>query len=77
MTGQNLTISDFNFKYYTDVIVYGDSNKFYPVIIKAGDQNVKRTIMVKRGYNEKAPAEWNKSTHPGALTLKILCNFGG
>ena len=77
----NNRISDkenhFNFKYYTDVIVYGDSNKFYPVIIKAGDQNVKRTIMVKRGYNEKAPAEWNKSTHPGALTLKILCNFGG
>lgn len=67
----------FNFKYYTDVIVYGDTNKFYPVIIKAGDQNVKRTIMVKRGYNERAPKEWNKQTHPGSLTLKILCNFGG
>lgn len=69
--------SHYNFKYYTDVTVYGDQNKFYPVIIKAGDQNVKRTILVKRGYSEKAPAEWNKSTHPGSLTLKILCNFGG
>lgn len=67
----------FNFKYYKDIVVYGDTNKFYPVIIKAGDQNVKRTIMVKRGYNERAPKEWNKQTHPGSLTLKILCNFGG
>lgn len=33
--------------------------------------------MVKRGYNERAPKEWNKQTHPGSLTLKILCNFGG
>ena len=66
----------YNFKYYLDVRVYGDTNKFYPVIIKYGNQDTKRTIMVKRGYSELAPAEWNKSTHPGALTLKILCNFG-
>ena len=67
----------YNFKYYLDVVVYGDSNKFYPVIIKYGDQDTKRTIMVKRGYAEQAPSDWNKSTHPGALVLKILCNFGG
>ena len=69
--------NNYNFKYHKDVIVYGDSNKFYPVIIKYGNQDVKRTIMVKRAYSERAPAEWNKSTHPGSLTLKILCNFGG
>lgn len=67
----------YNFKYYLDVVVYGDSNKFYPVIIKYGDQDTKRTIMVKRGYGEQAPSDWNTSTHKGGLTLKILCNFGG
>ena len=69
--------NNYNFKYHLDVTVYGDSNKFYPVIIKYGDQNVKRVLMIKRGYSEKAPAEWNKATHPGGLTLKILTNFGG
>ena len=67
----------YNFKYYKDVIVYGDSNKFYPVIIKYGNQDTKRTIMVTRGYGEQAPSDWNTSTHKGSLTLKILCNFGG
>ena len=66
----------YNFKYYKDIIVYGDSNKFYPVIIKYGNQNIKRTIMVTRGYGEQAPSDWNTSTHKGSLTLKILCNFG-
>lgn len=69
--------NNFNFKYHLDVVVYGESNKFYPVIIKYGNQDVKRTIMVKRTYAEQAPSDWNKSTHPGALVLKILCNFGG
>ena len=67
----------YNFKYYKDIIVYGDSNKFYPVIIKYGNQNIKRTIMVTRDYGELAPSDWNTSTHKGSLTLKILCNFGG
>lgn len=67
----------YNFKYYKDIIVYGDSNKFYPVIIKYGNQDIKRTIMVIRGYGEQAPSDWNTSTHKGGLTLKILCNFGG
>ena len=66
----------YNFKYYKDIIVYGDSNKFYPVIIKYGNQDIKRTIMVIRGYSEQAPSDWNTSTHKGGLTLKILCNFG-
>jgi hypothetical protein len=57
--------------------VHGDTNKFYPVIIKAGNQDVKRIIMVKRWYAEAAPSDWNTATHKGALTLKILCNFGG
>lgn len=69
--------NNFNFKYHLDVVVYGESNKFYPVIIKYGNQDIKRTIMVKRSYAEQAPSDWNKSTHPGALVLKILCNFGG
>lgn len=66
----------YNFKYHTDITVYGDTNKFYPVIIKHGDQDVKRSIMVKRAYSEKAPSDWNTSTHKGGLTLKILTNFG-
>ena len=69
--------NNYNFKYHLDVTVYGDSNKFYPVIIKYGDQTIKRVLMIKRGYSEKAPAEWNKATHPGGLILKILTNFGG
>lgn len=68
--------NNFNFKYHLDVVVYGESNKFYPVIIKYGNQDVKRTIMVRRGYAEQAPSDWNTSTHKGGLTLKILCNFG-
>lgn len=68
---------NFNFKYHLDVVVHGETNKFYPVIIKYGNQDIKRSILVKRGYSEQAPADWYTSTHKGALTLKILCNFGG
>ena len=76
--------NNFNYKYHLDVTLYGDANTFYPVIIKSGNQDVKRTIMVRRSYGELAPDDWYEAlsqspnnVHRGALTLKILCNFGG
>lgn len=65
------------FQYATDIIVYGESNKFYPVVIKGGNQDVKRKILVARSYSELAPPDWYSSTHKGGLTLLIETNFGG
>ena len=69
--------SQFGFKYKADIVVYGDSDKYYPVIIRGGDQNVMRKILVKRGYSEQAPSDWNTASHKGGLTCLISTNFGG
>lgn len=67
------------YQYVYNITLNGDANTYYPVVLRGGDQNVMREIMVKRGYNEKAPTDWNG--HPTSkgisLLLKIKCNFGG
>ena len=68
---------NFGYRYASNIVIYGDSDKYYPVVIKAGDQDVKRDILIKRGYSEQAPPDWNTATHKGGLTLKIKANFGG
>ena len=72
-------LNNYGYQYKYTITLNGDAAKYYPVIIHGGDQNVMREIMVKRSYNDKAPAEW--AGHPSAygigLTLKIKCNFGG
>lgn len=71
--------NNYGYQYKYDITLNGDSNTYYPVILRGGNQNVMREIMVIRGYNEKAPSDWNG--HPTAkgisLLLKIKCNFGG
>lgn len=66
------------YRYYQRIVVHGASTSlYYPVVIKGGDQNVKRDILIKRGYNEQAPPDWNTATHRGGLTVKLKANFGG
>lgn len=71
--------STHGYQYKYDIALNGDANTYYPVVLRGGDQNVMREIMVKRGYGEKAPTDWNG--HPTSkgisLLLKIKCNFGG
>lgn len=71
--------SNHGYQYKYDIALNGDANTYYPVVLRGGDQNVMREIMVKRGYGEKAPTDWNG--HPTSkgisLLLKIKCNFGG
>jgi hypothetical protein len=73
----NTIENHYGYKYFTDITVYGDSDKLYPVIIKGGNQGIKRDIFVRRGYSELAPPDWYTSTHKGDLVVKIKCNFGG
>lgn len=71
--------SNYGYRYKYDITLNGDANTYYPVVLRGGDQNVMREIMVKRGYSEKAPTDWNG--HPTSkgisLLLKIKCNYGG
>lgn len=69
--------ANFGYPYYKRIVVNGDADMHYPIVIKGGDQNFKRDILVRRGYNEQAPASWNTSTHMGGLVLLLKTNFGG
>lgn len=70
--------TNYGYRYYTKIIINGESGKFYPVVVKGGDQTLKRDIVVRRGYSEQAPSDWaNSSTHMGGLNLLIKTNFGG
>ena len=66
----------FGYQYKTDIVVYGESNKYYPVYFTGGNQNVPREIMIFRSYGEQAPPDWNTSTHKGGLLLKVKLNYG-
>ena len=70
---------NYGFPYRFDIVMHGDTDLYYPVILKGGDQTVKREILVRRTYNEQAPAIWNPNlaTHHGGLILSIKANFGG
>lgn len=69
--------ANFGYPYYKRIVINGDANTYYPVVVKGGDQNFKRDILVRREYNEQAPATWNSSTHMGGLILLLKTNFGG
>lgn len=71
--------TNFGYRYYKKIVINGESGKYYPVVIKGGEQTVKRDILVRRGYSEQAPSDWdNKSTtHKGGLILLLKVNFGG
>ena len=70
--------TNYGYRFYTKVVINGESNKFYPVVIKGGDQTLKRDILVRRAFSEQAPSDWaNSSTHMGGLNLLIKANFGG
>lgn len=71
--------TNFGYRYYKKIVINGESGKYYPVVIKGGDQTVKRDILVRRGYSEQAPSDWdhNSTTHKGGLILLLKTNFGG
>lgn len=70
--------TNYGYRYYTKIVINGESGKFYPVVVKGGDQTLKRDILVRRRYSEQAPSDWaNSSTHMGGLNLLIKTNFGG
>lgn len=71
--------TNYGYRYYTKIIINGESGKYYPVVIKGGDQTFKRDILVRRSYSEQAPSDWdnNSTTHKGGLILLIRANFGG
>lgn len=70
--------TNYGYRYYTRIVINGESGKYYPVVIKGGDQTLKRDILVRRAYSEQAPSDWaNSSTHMGGLNLLIKANFGG
>lgn len=70
--------TNYGYRYYTRIVINGESGKYYPIVIKGGDQTLKRDILVRRGYSEQAPLDWaNSSTHMGGLNLLIKTNFGG
>lgn len=70
--------TNYGYRYYTKIIINGESGKYYPVVIKGGDQTLQRDLLIKRGYSEQAPSDWaNSTTHKGGLNLLIKTNFGG
>ena len=71
--------TNFGYRYYKKIVINGESGKYYPVVIKGGEQTVKRDILVRRGYSEQAPSDWdnNSTTHKGGLILLLKANFGG
>lgn len=71
--------ANFGYRYYKKIVINGESGKYYPVVLKGGDQSHKRTILIRRGYSEQAPADWDSksATHMGGLILSIMANFGG
>lgn len=76
---ENAKTTNYGYRYYKRIVINGESGKYYPVVIKGGDQTVKRDLLVRRGYSEQGPADWesNSTTHIGGLTLLIKTNFGG
>lgn len=70
--------TNYGYRYYKKIVINGESGKYYPVVFKGGEQTVQRDILIRRSYNEQAPADWdNKSTtHKGGLILLIKTNFG-
>lgn len=71
--------TNYGYRYYKKIVVNGESGKYYPIVFKGGDQTIKRDILIRRGYSEQAPTDWdNKSTtHKGGLSLLFKVNFGG
>lgn len=71
--------ANFGYRYYKRIVINGESGKYYPVILKGGEQTVKRDILIRRGYSEQAPSDWesNSTTHMGGLILLLKANFGG
>ena len=71
--------TNFGYRYYKKIVINGESGKYYPVVIKGGEQTVKRDILVRRGYSEQAPSDWDhhSATHQGGLILLLKANFGG
>ena len=70
--------TNYGYRYYTRIVINGESGKYYPVVIKGGDQTLKRDILVRRAFSDQAPSDWaNSSTHMGGLNLLIKTNFGG
>ncbi|MEG0646445.1 MAG: hypothetical protein RR471_04670 [Bacteroides sp.] len=71
--------ANYGYRYTKNIVINGESGKYYPVVIKGGDQTVKRDILIRRGFSEQAPSDWNggSSTHMGGLILLIKTNFGG
>lgn len=69
--------NNYGYQYKTDVVVFGESNKYYPVYLNGGNQDIPREVMIVRSYGERAPSDWNTSTHKGGLTVKIKLNYGG
>lgn len=71
--------ANYGYRYYKRIVINGESSKYYPVVFKGGEQTVKRDILIRRGYNEQAPSDWNNgsTTHMGGLSLLIKVNFGG
>ena len=71
--------TNYGYRYYKKIVVNGESGKYYPIVFKGGDQTIKRDILIRRGYSEQAPTDWdNKSTtHKGGLSLLLKVNFGG
>lgn len=71
--------ANFGYRYYKRIVINGESGKYYPVILKGGEQTIKRDILIRRGYSEQAPSDWesNSTTHMGGLILLLKANFGG
>ena len=74
--------AQYGYPYKKDIVVYGESNKYYPVYFtNTGstkyDQYVTHDVMIKRGYAEQGPSDWNTSTHRGSLNLHFGWNYGG
>lgn len=74
-------LNNYGYQYKAEIEVAGDPNTYYPVMIYGPDagQEVMREIIIKRGYNDKAPAEWagHPDTHGISLTCKLKTLFGG
>jgi|GEM_PF-1624335 len=76
-TGLNNLLSDAGLPYRTDLILFGDSDKYYPVVFSYGDQSVNRRIKIWRGFGEHGPDDWYIPTHKGHLNIDWFGNFGG
>jgi hypothetical protein len=72
--------ANYGYQYKKDIVIYGESSKYYPVYftnVNAIPQTVTHDIMIRREYSERAPSDWNTSTHKGGLNIHFGWNFGG